>query len=109
MGFIKTILGFILAIAITAFAVQNRAPINIQFSPLHDPFPLPLYAIALGGLLLGFILGGTLVWLNDGKIRHEKRRQKKQIKTLEKDLATLKSPKPQTAPASDLFPALPKK
>jgi len=109
MGFLKTILGFTIAIIIVTFAIQNRDLINIQYSPLHEPIALPAYAIALGSALLGFILGATLVWLNDGHLRRTKRQQKKQIKTLEKDLATLKSPDSTATPASDFFPALPSK
>lgn len=112
MAAIKTILGFCIAIALIAFSVQNRDLIDIQYSPLHASFTLPIYAIGLGGLLIGFILGGTLVWINDGHLRREKRHQKKHIKSLEKDLETLNTPElkdTKNAPASDLFPTLPKK
>lgn len=110
MGFIRTILGLVTALIIIAFALQNRTAIDVTLSPMHAPYTLPVYAIALAGMLLGFLLGGFMVWLNAATTRRDKRKQKKQIKTLEKEVTNLQSVEPTNkTPPSDFFPALPKK
>lgn len=108
MTLIRTIFGFILAIALVAFAVANRQTATLVYSPVHDTLDVPLYLIALLFMALGFILGSVTVWINSGKTRRIKRQQRKTIKELEKELEKIGSADPKiTEPPSDFFPALP--
>ena len=109
MGFIRAVFGFIIAIALTAFAIANRQSVPLTYSPLHDPLNVPLYFIALGFLAAGFILGAIIVWVSGGAARRTGRKQRKTIKALEKDLAKLehKAMNTNAPPAAELFPALP--
>ncbi len=86
MRFIRGILGLALALLFTAFAVANRQTVEITWSPLHPAASLPLYALALGLLATGFLIGSLFVWLESIPVRLEKTRQKRRIKTLEKEL-----------------------
>jgi len=108
MRFLRGILSFILAITLTAFAIFNRHNVEIHLSPLHPPFELPLYMIALSLMAFGFVLGGMAVWFNGSSTRRTGRKQRKIIKALEKELSSTKEQQNNTqAPPADFFPALP--
>jgi uncharacterized integral membrane protein len=107
MGFIRGIFGAILALLLAGFAVYNRTPVTLTYSPIHDPITLPLYLISLGLMAIGFILGGAFVWFTMGTLRKTKREQKKLIKSLEKDLkAVNENGASHIKPSSEFFPAL---
>ena len=84
------VLRWILSVAITfvviAFALVNRSPVEIIWSPVHAPASLPLFLPVLIGTVFGFFSGGFMVWLNGAATRHERRRQKKIICELEKQI-----------------------
>lgn len=109
MTFIRAVIGFSFIIIVCAFAVMNRQDVGVSWSPLHDPYDIPLYAVMLGALASGFIAGAILVWVNGVGVRVERRRQKKKIKTLEKELTTAQAVQKAeaTIPHSDFFPSLP--
>jgi len=106
MAFIRSILGFIIAAILAALAIFNRDIIDFTFSPAHPPISIPLYAVLLGGLLIGFILGAILAWISEGKHRREKRAIKKQLKALEKQLKGAQKTISQADPAADMFPEI---
>ncbi len=108
MGLIRWILGFLIALVLAGFAVANRTPVLLVWSPIHPPLELPLYVIALALMAAGFLLGSLITWLNMGSVRREKRRQKRQIKILEKQLGAVNENTSEDA-SSDFFPALPKR
>lgn len=109
MGLIRALTGSIVVIVTVGFAMMNRQDVSVDWSPFHEPLSLPLFAICLGIGALGFLLGALVMWLNGGHVRREKRRQRKEIKALEKELGTLREDdqdfKPE-APAAELFPKL---
>lgn len=107
MSFIRKVFGFVIVIVVAVFAVMNRHSVSFVWSPVHASLELPLYVIALGALVLGFVLGGMVVWFNGGKVRREKHRQKRQIQALEKELEDVQAVQGDDA-VSGLFPALPK-
>lgn len=105
MNFIRTVLGFIIAIAAVVFAVMNRQSAEIIWSPIHSSIHVPVYLIALAAMACGFVLGGVVVWFNGGKVRSQKRKQKRQIKKLETELEQVQGQN-DNDPAAELFPAL---
>lgn len=108
IALLRHIAGFTIAILLAAFAIFNRGTVNVSYSPLNEPLAMPLYAIVLGMFVLGFLVGAFLVWFNTAPVRRTRRQQRKQIKALEKELATVKHEPSQTpAPPTDFFPALP--
>jgi uncharacterized integral membrane protein len=92
LGFARWIIGFFIAILFAGFAAMNRQSVTLHISPVHDPLEWPLFVIILGFAALGFLIGAFTVWLNDGKLRREKRQQKRQIKTLEAELKKAETP-----------------
>ena len=86
MRFIRGILGLALALIFVLFAIANRQSVSVTWSPFHPATDLPLYAVALDLLAFGFLLGLWVAWLESIPARLEKTRQKRRIKTLEKEL-----------------------
>ncbi|MFK7838852.1 MAG: lipopolysaccharide assembly protein LapA domain-containing protein [Bdellovibrionales bacterium] len=109
MSFIKSILTFLLIIAIAGLCILNTQVTNMNWSPVHNGVSLPLYAIILSSMLTGFVVGSLALWVNSGGLRKQKRQQKKQIKTLEKELSKSAQTQTNQKPPSDFFPALPNK
>lgn len=89
MPFIRWTAGFIIALLTVAFAVQNLDPVPLNWSPFHLPLELPLYLVGLVLMGAGFLVGAFTVWINTDPLRLDKRRQRKKIKNLEKELETL--------------------
>jgi len=109
MSLIKSIFTFILTLIIAGFCILNAQSIDVSWSPVHDDITLPLYAIIISSLTVGFFLGAGALWINSAHLRKEKRQQKKQIKTLEKEVSQNKTNTNNQNPPTDFFPALPTK
>lgn len=107
MSLIKSLFTFILIFVIAGFCILNAQSIEITWSPVHNDITLPLYAIILGCLITGFFIGMGTLWINSSTLRKTKRQQKKQIKTLEKELAKTTANTNNQKPPADFFPALP--
>ncbi|MBM3567803.1 MAG: LapA family protein [Alphaproteobacteria bacterium] len=52
----------VLAASVAAFAVANRAPLRISLDPLPLSLELPVYALGLGGIAVGIVIGGAIGW-----------------------------------------------
>ena len=111
VNLIRHIVGFVLAVALVAFAIFNRQIVSVSYSPINEPAQIPLYLISLGLFALGFVIGGAVVWLNTAPGQFNMRRQqRRKIKTLEKELASVKpEAAPHAPPPADFFPALPRR
>lgn len=86
MAFLKWIFALPFIIAAVAFAFANPQAVDLNWSPLHDKITLPIYAIVLGFMSIGFLLGSILTWAGMGKMRAERRHLKRENKKLEKEL-----------------------
>lgn len=104
----RWVIATFLTVIIVIFAVLNRGTFDIFWSPLQGdaPMVLPVYLVVLGAMALGFMIGALAVWLNYAPLRAEKRRQKREIKGLQKEVGALKEAQ-FSPPAQELFPALP--
>ncbi len=83
MKLLRWIVGTIVALGVSAFAVFNLDPVTITWSPLHAPATLPASVFGLGMMGTGFLLGALAAWIAGGQGRRERRQQRKTIKTLE--------------------------
>ena len=81
--------GLPIALLVMAFAGSNRADVVVRMWPFPIESHIPLYIVALGFALLGFILGSLATWWNARKSRQESRRRRKRIRQLEKSLAKI--------------------
>lgn len=113
MFIVRWILGFAVTVAAAVFAVLNRHELAVYWNPLgDDSVTLPVYLVVLGFMAAGFVLGGFVVWLNMGRLRSERRQQKKEIKTLKRQASaaearTVSAPGAvAVAPAQEVLPVL---
>lgn len=79
------------ALAAMALAVANRERVTVSFDPLPLEFALPLYAVALGSLAIGIVLGGLGAWWAGRGGRRQARRDRRELRALNAELAALKS------------------
>ena len=108
MAFLRALIGFVITIAVLLFASGNLHTVEVFYTPFTPALELPLYLIALGLMGFGFVCGGILVWINEGKARKDRRRQRKEIKNLQKELSASNENGTPKDPPADFFPALPK-
>lgn len=106
LAFFFTIL---LSLVLITFAVLNLEMVPFTYSPVHPPVKVPLYALPLAALLLGYVLGAFNVWINSWRVRLERRRNRKEIKSLQKKLEKADTARKRDLPPDDFFPALPDK
>ena len=75
------------ALVVIAFAVANRGPVSISVEPLPYRLDIPIWALAVGALALGFLTGALVRWLLDHKLRRTARRGRRRTRALEQELA----------------------
>jgi len=88
--FLFTLLAWLLTlpciIVAVGFALYNPQTSPVTLNPFRPAIELPLYVPVLGAVALGFIFGAIMTWAAMGRLRRERREQKKKIKALEKQL-----------------------
>jgi uncharacterized integral membrane protein len=81
-----------LAVLIVAFAMANRQTVTVSFDPFSAQSPaaavtLPLFALVLGVLIIGVVIGGAASWFRQGKWRRSARWLEREAATLRAELA----------------------
>jgi uncharacterized integral membrane protein len=84
-----------LAIVIVAFAVANRQIVTVSLDPFSPEQPassvtLPLFALVIGLLIVGVLIGGAASWLRHGNLRRTARRFERDVRALRSELAALR-------------------
>jgi uncharacterized integral membrane protein len=104
--FASWILIIAIAIGFAAFAVANREWVEVSLAPLPISFGLPLFAIIIGVLFLGALIGGAAVWFSGGKQRRLARRTRRRAGRLESELFRARAEMASTSLESqDVVPA----
>ena len=76
-----------LAAAIIVFSVNNRTEVVLDLWPLDTvPMPVPVYALALAAVLVGFLAGGLIAWNSAGKSRKRARAEARRADQAEREL-----------------------
>lgn len=78
------------ALVVIAFAVANRDLAMVSFSPLPFVLDIPLWAVVVGAVLFGIIVGGTIRWLMDHRWRRLARIRGRRLWAVEKEAAVLR-------------------
>ena len=65
-------------LVLLVFAFANRRLVDVVFDPFGNDvqglsFTLPLFAVIIGSLALGVIVGGIAVWFGQGRYRRAAR------------------------------------
>lgn len=90
--FLFTLLAWLLTlpfiIGAVAFALYNPQTSTFTLNPFREATELPVYVPVLGAIGIGFLFGAIMTWAATGRLRAERREQKKRIKALERQLDT---------------------
>ncbi|MBK8906797.1 MAG: DUF1049 domain-containing protein [Rhodospirillales bacterium] len=89
MKFFFWIIAIPLALAIIIFAVNNGAMVDLDTWPLPYTPQVPVFAIGLIGLFIGFLFGGIVAWLRAGKTRRRSRDLYRRVESDQRDKAIL--------------------
>ncbi|MFQ5783206.1 MAG: lipopolysaccharide assembly protein LapA domain-containing protein [Alphaproteobacteria bacterium] len=92
MNLLRWLVAVVVGVGVVAFAVANRATVGVSLDPLPFRFDLPLFGVAFGALVAGFVLGAASAWLSAQKWRRLARRRKRRLGTLEREVARLNEP-----------------
>ncbi len=88
------------AVILAVFAISNREAVAVALWPLPVAVATPLYFVVLVMLLVGFLAGELVAWINAGRSRRLARERQRRIEALERELAaTQKNLAAQTPPA----------
>jgi uncharacterized integral membrane protein len=79
----------LLALVLVIFAVSNRVGATVTFWPLPVTLEAPLYLVVLLTLLVGFLVGELVAWINGGRARRLARERARRIDALERELAAV--------------------
>jgi uncharacterized integral membrane protein len=83
------ILGLVF-IAVVAFSVANRHVVPFVLDPIAGPgsgasFEAPLFLYFFTALIAGFILGGFVMWMSQGRWRRTARQRAHEVAELRKE------------------------
>ncbi len=68
------------AVLLIVFSVANRAPVTMLLDPFSRENPaiavtLPFFVFIFAAFVTGLLIGGSLIWLSQGRNRKEARKQ----------------------------------
>ena len=92
------------ALVVASFVVSNREPVELGLWPLPDAYGIPLFAIVLVALGLGFLAGWSTSWVRHGKVRSDRRRHVRRVEALEAKLAQKQAASTRPSESSALVP-----
>jgi hypothetical protein len=110
LGFLKALILLPIALLVVLLAVANRGPTVLSFDPFSKGQPelsitLPLFALILGSVALGVLLGGIGSWLAAGRQRRERRMSAREINRLKAEADRLRTTIVQSRPGLPSSPS----
>ena len=96
------------AVIVVLLAMANRTPVRLSLDPLGGDawtIQLPLFAAAIGALMLGILIGGVATWLGQGKYRRAARESAREAQAAQSEVDRLRTMVP-TADAVILPPTM---
>lgn len=85
------VFGGVIAVVAIIFAIHNHAEQAVNLWPLPFIVELPLYGLVLIAIAVGFIIGAFLTWVSESKWRRLARKRKRQLATLDAEIAALRT------------------
>ncbi len=96
--------GGIVTVLAVVFAIHNYDQQTVNLWPLPYKIELPLYALVLFAVALGFVIGSFLTWVSESRWRRLARKRGRQLSQLEKQVGALQ-PAAENAKAPAALPA----
>lgn len=76
---------------VIVFAVTNHGSTELSLWPvLTERVSFPIYGIALIGLFIGFLIGGLVSWIQNGRSRRRLRELQRQSEADQREIAILR-------------------
>lgn len=98
------------------FAVANRQWVPLSMDPFSQSDPalaisLPLFLIIFAAVFFGMLIGGSVTWMGQGRVRRDLRATKREEKALRKQVDATKPAEEKSGlpaiPAQATAPAVP--
>ncbi|MCW2245116.1 putative integral membrane protein [Azospirillum fermentarium] len=86
MRYLSLILTIPVAVLAVLFAVSNRGIVTFSLWPTPFTVDAPVYLATLVFLVVGFVFGGVITWLGQGRHRRRGRVMADRVAILERDL-----------------------
>jgi uncharacterized integral membrane protein len=80
-----------LALAVAAWAIANRQPVELSFYPLPVVVEFPLYVLILLSVAVGFVIGALGAWWAGRIYRRRSRQVRRQVREMAGQLAEAQS------------------
>jgi uncharacterized integral membrane protein len=90
--YLRWILLALVALILVVFAISNREMVTLTLWPLPAQLNASLYLVVLLTLLVGFLLGELVAWVNARRWRREARQRARRIEELEHEQALRSEP-----------------
>ncbi len=75
-----------LTVVVIVFAVANREFVPLDLWPFEFALEVPVFALVLVSIFLGFLIGALTLWLSGGKQRRRARATRSRLAKLERDV-----------------------
>lgn len=80
-----------LALLAVSFAISNRGHVALELWPLPFTMEVPLFALVLAVVVLGFLLGGLVAWMGQHSHRRAERQHQSRADRLARELEQAKT------------------
>ena len=78
------------AIAVVSFALANRATVAVDLWPLAYTLEVPVFALVLGSVIAGLVLGGMVSWISTADRRRKARANARELESARREAAQLR-------------------
>ena len=79
-----------LAVIMISFTVSNHGDVVLQLMPLPFEMSIPVSLMGFIALLLGFLTGGGIVWINGQKTRRRASQAERKLNTQAREMAVMR-------------------
>lgn len=98
LRYLKYLFLIVVALALVLMAMANRETVALEVIPeelanwlgVQYAVELPLFAVILGGVVVGLLVGFVWEWLREHRHRAEAKTQKRTARELEREVASLR-------------------
>ena len=80
-----------ITVLVVLFAVSNLDPVTLRLRPFPFDMTIPIWALTLIVLFVGFVLGAIVTWIGDRKRRRDARLMARRVGELEQALAVARA------------------
>ncbi|MBF9058094.1 DUF1049 domain-containing protein [Rhodobacterales bacterium HKCCSP123] len=100
LRYLKYLFLIVVALVLVLMAFANREVVLLEVIPenlapwigVQYAIELPLFAVVLGSVMVGILVGFVWEWLREHRHRAEAKTQKRTARALEREVQTLKGP-----------------